>query len=164
MPSSPGFQAPDLSAAKQTVQSVSSKAGAYIGSWGTWMGEKRKTGWGSKTPVQAPPIPARKENLPALPERPKTNESYKESLFDADGAPSPKKNEEGHVPVHKYPVPSRFHEAVDENTLVSTPVVDKVVAKEAKEWEDESDRKVDAEERNSKVVEALEAASGTPIS
>lgn len=30
----------------QKAPSVQSRAGAYIGSWGTWMGEKRKSGWG----------------------------------------------------------------------------------------------------------------------
>lgn len=138
---SPGFQGPDLGAARQTVQSVSSKAGAYIGSWGTWVGEKRKTGWGRNPSQQQQK--ERKENTSLPPrqppisktveERPRTKESYKESLFDADGVPSPKKNgdakegggEEGeHKPIHRYPVPSRFHEAVDEEP--ESPVVMKV--------------------------------------
>lgn len=179
---SPGFQAPDLNGARQTVQSVSSKAGAYIGSWGTWVGEKRKTGWGRSASVSQK---KEKENLPSLPprpiekvvpiggdERPKTNESYKESLFDADGAPSPKKSamvDEEHKPIHHYPVPSRFHEAVDEDdeSVKAVPVSDELGGS-AKEWADESKAKkdvdVEAEERNHKVAEALEAASGTPIS
>lgn len=185
---SPGFQGPDLNTAKQTVQSVGSKAGAYIGSWGTWVGEKRKTGWGrsaSGTTTQ------KKENSPTLPprpiekdpalrpseDRPKTNESYKESLFDADGVPSSKK-----APVHHYPVPSRFHEAVDEDEEPATKpapatepevkkevvVPDEVVAKEANEWGEEGTKKVETdeerEERNGEAAKALEAASGTPIS
>ncbi|KAM0139838.1 hypothetical protein ACHAP3_002898 [Botrytis cinerea] len=32
--------------------SVQSRAGAYIGSWGTWMGEKRKAGWGRSSGSQ----------------------------------------------------------------------------------------------------------------
>jgi hypothetical protein len=46
-----GAHSGDLNGAKQAVQSVGSKAGAYIGSWGTWMGEKRKTGWGRREPT-----------------------------------------------------------------------------------------------------------------
>lgn len=41
--------------APTTVQTVQSKAGAYIGSWGSWVGEKRKTGWGKATAVHQPP-------------------------------------------------------------------------------------------------------------
>jgi hypothetical protein len=108
IPASPGFT-PDMNGAKQTVQSVGSKAGAYIGSWGTWMGEKRKTGWGrSAQPPPPPPRPAKeKENSSGLHHlvhrhekasagdfkgpaelRPLSQESYGESIFDAD-APSP---------------------------------------------------------------------------
>ncbi|KUJ16840.1 uncharacterized protein LY89DRAFT_66177 [Mollisia scopiformis] len=161
---SPGFQAPDLNGARQTVQSVSSKAGAYIGSWGTWMGEKRKAGWGrNAAPVVQQQQPKKeKENLPRPPpvvekeERPKTNESYKESLFDAE---SPKKEEHA-TPVHRYPVPSKFHEAVDEDVPVPVPVAAAAVPDEAaKEWEEQTSSKVDVEERNSKVAEALEAAN-----
>ncbi|ORY65488.1 transport protein Avl9-domain-containing protein [Pseudomassariella vexata] len=36
----------DLAKAQQTVNSVGAKAGAYIGSWASWAGEKRKQGWG----------------------------------------------------------------------------------------------------------------------
>jgi len=45
-PTAPGFPASDLAKAQQTVQSVGSKAGAYMSSWATWAGEKRKVGWG----------------------------------------------------------------------------------------------------------------------
>ncbi|KAI0834062.1 transport protein Avl9-domain-containing protein [Hypoxylon sp. FL0890] len=36
----------DLGKAQQTVSSVGARAGAYIGSWTSWAGEKRKQGWG----------------------------------------------------------------------------------------------------------------------
>ncbi|KAM0426149.1 hypothetical protein ACHAPT_008493 [Fusarium lateritium] len=44
----------DVSKAQQTVQSAGARAGAYIGSWAAWAGEKRRTsgwgaGWGRKT-------------------------------------------------------------------------------------------------------------------
>ncbi|KAL2137229.1 hypothetical protein VTI74DRAFT_6440 [Chaetomium olivicolor] len=38
----------DLAKAQQTMQSVSSKAGAFVNSWAVWAGEKRK-GWGRST-------------------------------------------------------------------------------------------------------------------
>ncbi|PQE31286.1 transporter avl9 protein [Rutstroemia sp. NJR-2017a WRK4] len=41
-----GPTSPISQSAPSTVQSVGSKAGAYIGSWGAWVGEKRKSGWG----------------------------------------------------------------------------------------------------------------------
>lgn len=130
---SPGFQAPDLNGAKQTVQSVGSKAGAYIGSWGTWMGEKRKTGWGAKA-AAPPPQNNFKENYPSPPRnekftefsrpiaksdgRPKTQESYQESIFDAEAnghthnakplVKSPHRNSNA-------PHPSRFHEQMDDS-------------------------------------------------
>lgn len=41
------FGAVDLSKAQQTVQSVGVRAGAYMSSWASWAGEKRKAaGWG----------------------------------------------------------------------------------------------------------------------
>jgi len=41
------FPAVDLNKAQQTMQSVGSKAGAYVSSWAAWAGEKRKAaGWG----------------------------------------------------------------------------------------------------------------------
>ncbi|KAF2101229.1 hypothetical protein NA57DRAFT_72671 [Rhizodiscina lignyota] len=57
-PSSPGekpaggmkfAKAPDLSQAQSTVQAASSRAGAYLSSWGSWAAEKRKTGWNRST-------------------------------------------------------------------------------------------------------------------
>ncbi|KAI9054980.1 hypothetical protein LZ554_002123 [Drepanopeziza brunnea f. sp. 'monogermtubi'] len=93
-PNSPRLAAPDLNGAKQTVQSVGSKAGAYIGSWGTWVGEKRKTGWGrgpsttasAHVPTQNPAKEKTVKENSLLGEdgRPKTGESYEESLFDAE--------------------------------------------------------------------------------
>ncbi|KAM3077147.1 hypothetical protein ACMFMG_003385 [Clarireedia jacksonii] len=41
-----GPTSPVSQSAPNTVQSVGSKAGAYIGSWSAWVGEKRKSGWG----------------------------------------------------------------------------------------------------------------------
>ncbi|KAI0508356.1 hypothetical protein F5B22DRAFT_638735 [Xylaria bambusicola] len=39
----------DISKTQQTVTSVGARAGAYIGSWTTWAGQKRKEGWGRST-------------------------------------------------------------------------------------------------------------------
>ncbi|OCK84180.1 cytoplasm protein [Lepidopterella palustris CBS 459.81] len=55
-------KAPDLSHAQASVQAASSRAGAYLSSWGTWASEKRKTGWGGKStapstsPMNSPPL------------------------------------------------------------------------------------------------------------
>ncbi|KAF7890349.1 hypothetical protein EAF00_008664 [Botryotinia globosa] len=99
--------------------SVQSRAGAYIGSWGTWMGEKRKAGWGrssgsqekvqqvtnngkrnsrglfgkeniqvvdTKTGWERSPLSPRSSQGGYSPvgERPRTAESFKESIFDAE--------------------------------------------------------------------------------
>lgn len=46
--SAAALPAVDLTKAQQTMQSVGSKAGAYVSSWATWAGEKRKQGgWGA---------------------------------------------------------------------------------------------------------------------
>ncbi|KAK6585106.1 hypothetical protein PZA11_001833 [Diplocarpon coronariae] len=88
---SPVFATPDLNGARQTVQSVGSKAGAYIGSWGTWVGEKRRAGWGRNptTTGAAQRKEKEKEGTGAGIEsgadlRPLTIERYEESLFDAE--------------------------------------------------------------------------------
>ncbi|KAI0132046.1 transport protein Avl9-domain-containing protein [Xylariales sp. AK1849] len=39
----------DLAKAQQTVNSVGAKAGAYIGSWASWAGERRKQAWGKSS-------------------------------------------------------------------------------------------------------------------
>jgi hypothetical protein len=171
---------PDLNGARQTVQSVGSKAGAYIGSWGTWMGEKRKTGWGRSTSGSVPNSRKEKENvaLPIrnlrmekppepIPEsvRPRTQESYQENLFDAEAgaghlSPGLKKSELMHV--HPAPHPSKFHESIDEPVAVQA-VADEAAAS-SKKWGKSSPRKEDADSRAKAVAEAVEAATAEPIS
>ncbi|KAG5983192.1 hypothetical protein E4U55_000586 [Claviceps digitariae] len=47
-PTDKGAYQVDLAKAQQTVNSVSAKASAYVSSWATWAGEKRKSGgWGA---------------------------------------------------------------------------------------------------------------------
>jgi hypothetical protein len=182
---SPSFQAPDLNGARQTVQSVGSKAGAYIGSWGAWMGEKRKAGWGvgrstsssgmQKGKENSPsplPIPYRNEKSAAVinpidkvDERPKTQESFEESIFDA---------ESNHAHSHSVEVkkadvvsptlhPSKFHEEMEEEKpKAATP--NPILAEELKKWEETIPKKPDAAERSSAVAEAVEDATATPIS
>lgn len=201
---SPGFTAPDLNGAKQTVQSVGSKAGAYIGSWGTWMGEKRKTGWGRSSSTSAAQR-KEKENVSTLPirqlgsgdekkrpepiktnDRPKTMESYEESLFDAEHT-SPPKNLDATSSVKRKSVPpppdssprkstskpqpsprapSRFHEEMDDEP-VAAPVPG-VVAEEHQVWGEERKGKEETDgerrERSSAVAEAVVEATKTPIS
>ncbi|ESZ95683.1 hypothetical protein SBOR_3903 [Sclerotinia borealis F-4128] len=115
--SSPAAHQTDFNGQKTTVQS---RAGAYIGSWGTWMGEKRKSGWGRSSGSQerVPQVTSNgkrnsrglfgKENVSLLGEgkngiersplsprtsqggysplgeRPKTADSFEESIFDAE--------------------------------------------------------------------------------
>lgn len=106
-PTTPSF-APDLTKAHQTVQTVGSKAGAYMSSWATWAGEKRRGGWGrnSASSHTATLKKMEKENVtyptrqrvtsekftePVSPVKteeggglPKTRDSFQGSIFDAD--------------------------------------------------------------------------------
>lgn len=45
---------PDLSQAQASVQAASSRAGAYLSSWGSWAAEKHKIGWGRAFSGAAP--------------------------------------------------------------------------------------------------------------
>jgi hypothetical protein len=178
---SPGFMAPDLNGARQTVQSVGSKAGAYIGSWGTWMGEKRKTAWGRSASGSGPnprkekenvSLPVRNVRIEKSPEpapevvRPRTQESYEENLFDAEAGTGhwsqgneAKKTEAVRPPPH----PSRFHEEIDQPGAVPEAAADKA-AQSSKKWQDTVPKKEDASKRVNAVAEAVEAATTTPIS
>ena len=181
---SPGFTAPDLNGAKQTVQSVGSKAGAYIGSWGTWMGEKRKVGWGRSTSAShsatlkkenvtnLPMRPVRNEKAanivtPIRPEetRPKTQESYEENLFDAEANAGHASHTKEVKKVDAHPhqaIPSKFHEEIDAEAVPEAAV--KAASKSLGKWEETAAPKVDAETRSSAVAEAVEAATTTSIS
>ncbi|EON63726.1 hypothetical protein W97_02954 [Coniosporium apollinis CBS 100218] len=59
-------KAPDLSHAQASVQAASSRAGAYLSSWGMWASEKRKTGWG-KAPNSSAPSTATEDDKRAPP-------------------------------------------------------------------------------------------------
>jgi len=45
------FNRPDLSQAQASVQAASSRAGAFLSSWGSWAAEKRKKGWNAQAPA-----------------------------------------------------------------------------------------------------------------
>ncbi|EPQ65456.1 Bgt-1230-2 [Blumeria graminis f. sp. tritici] len=82
----------DTNVARFTAQSVGSKAGAYIGSWGVWMEEKRKTGWGSTSFQRKAEELSEKEKTTA--KEPEENskhhkKSFAEPFFDADHPLSP---------------------------------------------------------------------------
>ena len=182
---SPNFVAPDLNGARQTVQSVGSKAGAYIGSWGTWMGEKRKGGWGrSSSAAQTATLRKENMNLPIRPirsekavdmvtpmspkesARPKTQESYEENLFDAEAAghASTIKVQGGDASAHQS-IPSQRHSDVDNEPREAVPEVDaEEIAESARRWEEDARPIINAEERTSAVAEAVESATATPIS
>ncbi|RKF56662.1 Late secretory pathway protein AVL9 [Erysiphe neolycopersici] len=88
----------DINAARLTAQSMGSKAGAFIGSWGSWMEEKRKTGWGRSLSSQ----PTAGDNL--NPQKQQEGHHYNETesitnkktfveaFFDADNPLSPEDN------------------------------------------------------------------------
>jgi hypothetical protein len=172
----------------QTVQSVGSKAGAYLGSWGAWVGEKRKTGWGRSSPQ--PPWVAKKEkenasilvrSSPVMPatmdrERPK---SYNESLFDAEVADEPTpvsvalmepehQNEAPMVPADTSvatPIADESHprnpSKIEESDSSSGGFVEVPMSEETKAWEEDAKPKVDLEARSSAVAEAVEAATAS---
>lgn len=89
----------DLAKAQQTMQNVGNKAGAYVSSWASWAGEKRKNGnWGWRnsgsakdtTTPNTPGSPIDKDyqivNLPSESSttgkpRPITQESFGESIL-----------------------------------------------------------------------------------
>ena len=188
--SSPGLQ-PDLNGAKQTAQSVGSKAGAYIGSWGTWMGEKRKTGWGrsasgnhTTTIKKEQMIPIRNitpvkltETATSPEEKAHRPKSYEENIFDAemnaDSGTSFHPVDVTNVS-HPHPAahPLRFHEEIDKEGGPPKPTIapPETVAYEglisSKKWEEDETPKVgvDAEERSHAVARAVQAAATTPIS
>ncbi|KAL2061079.1 hypothetical protein VTL71DRAFT_9131, partial [Oculimacula yallundae] len=163
---SPGFAAPDLKA----VQSVGSKAGASLGGPTAGADEKKRP-----QPIQTD-------------DRPKTTESYEESLFDAENpisspqkrqdrnsiqrksisSPSPRKSTSTSVPQPQPQQASRFHEEIDESEEVRAVPVPAVVAEEHQVWGEETqERKLtegERRERSSAVAEAVVEATKTPIS
>jgi hypothetical protein len=62
------------------------KSASYIGSWSSWVGEKRKVGWGrpvrDPTPQNPTPDPTPATSLDTA--RPRSQDSYQENIFDAD--------------------------------------------------------------------------------
>ena len=184
---SPGFAAQNGNGARQTVQSVGSKAGAYIGSWGTWMGEKRKVGWGRssstshaatlKENMNVPLRPVRSEKAanvvrPIKAEdapRPKTRESFEENLFDAEAqvGHASHANEVKKAPDPHPATPSKFHEGIHDAPPSAVPVIAaaEVVSQPSKKWEEGPPQRIDTHTSSSNAVaEAVEAATTTPIS
>lgn len=182
-----GFQGSDLNGAKPTVQSVGSKAGAYIGSWGTWMGEKRKAGWGRSSTGSHPATPKKGKEQAILPARaiqdekstvvltplPKTTRerplSYNENLFDAETRAG-NSSQPLEVRAPHPAIQSRFQEAINDGDRASQPQVapSDTVAHDAsessKEWEEAVRSEADKDERAHAVAEAVQAAATTPIS
>ncbi|RCI08376.1 hypothetical protein L249_8893 [Ophiocordyceps polyrhachis-furcata BCC 54312] len=88
----------DLAKAQQTMQSVGVKASAYMSSWATWAGEKRKGGgwgaaWGRKSKTAAAPgspdnqamspPSSRTPSMDDHAKRPPTQASFSESILSA---------------------------------------------------------------------------------
>lgn len=111
IPATTTSYAPDLAKAQAVAQSVKSSAGSYVSGWGSWIGEKRKSGWGRASVVQ-PKSPdlrdiktstdvkkdlasaARSTSPAVVVERPRTQDSYTESVFDADSHANGKQDEQ----------------------------------------------------------------------
>lgn len=74
---------PDLSTAQASVSAASSRAGAYISSWGAWASERRK-GWGRSS---GEPVNVGATDDAAPPSR----KPSKESLWDNGGGKNPTK-------------------------------------------------------------------------
>lgn len=183
--SSPGFQGPDLNGAKQTVQSVGSKAGAYIGSWGTWMGEKRKTGWGRSASGNHTTTLKKEKEQATLPVRNIRSEkttnvvsstpleksvrpkSYNENLFDAE-ANAGNSSHPLEVKTSHPAMSSKFHEAIGDETPTLGVAASETVVHDAsdssKKWEETVRAEANAGERTQDVAEAVQAAATTPIS
>jgi hypothetical protein len=188
---SPGF-APDLNGAKATVQSVGKGVGAYMGSWSSWVDQKRKTGWGRSTSATQAQQRKEKENLsastmtspsfrsPVRSEkstdfkgptelRPMSQESYRESIFDSDGH----KGHSAHSSVDIRPV-DISHKRDHSGSIPPHPskfheVMDDDVAVKGVQRQKSSaavEEKNDEDEhaRSSAVAAAVEAATATPIS
>jgi hypothetical protein len=145
--------------AQVAVQSVGSKAGAYLGSWAQWAGEKRRTGWGRNSSGSVPVLKKEKRDsfggltvrdLDAERERgisPKVEtrsavvgeegqarkESFEESLFDADGIvdEEPKAKENGSKEVIKSS-PVKIQELEAKEIEAVEPLVKEVVQTESK--------------------------------
>jgi len=49
-----GRKAPDLTQAQAQVQAASSRAGAYLSSWGSWAAEKRRPSWNRNPSAENP--------------------------------------------------------------------------------------------------------------
>ncbi|KAG4026196.1 hypothetical protein MFRU_043g00030 [Monilinia fructicola] len=208
--------------------SVQSRAGAYIGSWSTWMGEKRKAGWGRSSASQekVPQVTSNgkrnsrgffgKENIDVkgengieksplsplsplsprysqggyspLAERPKTAESFEESIFDAEaetgGEVNGARDENGKMVVVERisgdDVPKRvgspgsllkLHEIGDTDDDSSEAEEKKktimTVSDEPNVWDDErngdEDEARDQHEKAERVAEAMQEAVGSSI-
>lgn len=78
-PATPAY-APDLSKAQASLQSVGAKAGNYVSGWGSWIGEKRKSGWGRAASQQGPTVNTEKDksiarmSMASAPSSPMTTE------------------------------------------------------------------------------------------
>lgn len=84
---SPGAEKPPttpvVAAGTPVLAEASTRAGAYLSSWASWAGEKRKKVF-TQTPTASPPPETTEKSLPSLPaDDPPPKKSFEESIFDA---------------------------------------------------------------------------------
>lgn len=154
-PTATGF-APDLSKTQQTVQSVGSKAGAYMSSWASWMGEKRRGGAGRAAPSSPTGTSMWKKRqttsiVPQIWSKPASTEINRPD--EQHNVPRPKSEE-------------RNRELFDAGS--HTAGVTKVQEQNGEEEnnppkESSVVQNGDDKHTSSAIAEAVEAAAGTPI-
>lgn len=81
----PPTTTPVVAAGTPVLAEASTRAGAYLSSWASWAGEKRKKVF-TQTPTASPPpeTTGNEKSLPSLPaDDPPPKKSFEESIFDA---------------------------------------------------------------------------------
>ncbi|KAF2198960.1 hypothetical protein GQ43DRAFT_399784 [Delitschia confertaspora ATCC 74209] len=74
----------DLSHAQANIQAASTRASAYLSSWGAWASEKRKQGWGKSSTTTSPAVSPPPSAGPMLKDV-KRPEDYRTLNLDATG-------------------------------------------------------------------------------
>lgn len=78
-------KAPDLSGAQANIQAASTKAGAYLSSWGAWASEKKK-GWQASRSASVTPLSSPSATDPTPGDLKRAND-FKREKGTYDGAP-----------------------------------------------------------------------------
>ncbi|GAP86228.1 putative transporter Avl9 [Rosellinia necatrix] len=113
----------DASKTQQTGGSVGARAGAYIGSWTTWAGQKRKEGWGRSSTGNGSSGGSwgfgsvrRSRNM--------TSNAFSDSGSEKNGTPlsSPALSTDGFASIEKVPTDSMAHPRQEESDDKDRPL------------------------------------------